>query len=146
MNLGCTFGLTLPRWEKAVCVMIEKAPGNFLLKKLRRIFIMSSDYNLSLGIIMGRRLVWHAEQHALLNENTWGSRPGRAAQDATLMKELTGDTARLTNTPLATFDNDAKACYDCIIMKVALILARRLGTNISISQEVPWNTQSVSGT
>ena len=43
------------------------------------------------------------------------------------MKELTGDTARLTNTPLATFDNDAKACYDRIIMKVALILARRLG-------------------
>ena len=127
MNLGCTFGLTLPRWEKAVCVMIEKAPGNFLLKKLRRIFIMSSDYNLSLGIIMGRRLVWHAEQHALLNENTWGSRPERAAQDATLMKKLTGDTARLTNTPLATFDNDAKACCDRIIMKVALILARRLG-------------------
>ena len=43
------------------------------------------------------------------------------------MKELTYDTARVSNTPLATFDNDAKSCYDRIIMVVALILARRLG-------------------
>ena len=34
MNLGATYGLTLPRWEKTICVMIEKAPGNLLLHKL----------------------------------------------------------------------------------------------------------------
>lgn len=104
---------------------------------------MSSDYNLSLGIIMGRRLVWHAEQNNLLNENTWGSRPGRAAQDATLMKELTGDTSRLTNTPLATFDNDAKACYDRIIMKVALLLARRLGLPSTTAEWMAKTTASM---
>ena len=61
INLGATFGLTLPRWEETVCVMIEKAPGNLLLNKLRRIFIMASDYNLALGTIVGRRLLWRAE-------------------------------------------------------------------------------------
>ena len=47
INLGATYGLSFPRWEKTVCVMIEKSPGNYLLKKLRRIFIMANDYNLS---------------------------------------------------------------------------------------------------
>ena len=53
MNLGCTYGLTLPCWKEAVCVMIEKSLGNFLLQKLRRIFIIPSDYNLILGTVMG---------------------------------------------------------------------------------------------
>ena len=53
MNMGATFGLTLPRWEETICVMIEKSPGNLLLHKLRRIFIMASDYNLALGTIVG---------------------------------------------------------------------------------------------
>ena len=34
INMGATFGLTLPRWEETVCVMIEKSPGNLLLHKL----------------------------------------------------------------------------------------------------------------
>ena len=143
MNMGCTYGLTLPRWKEAVCVMIEKAPGNFLLQKLRRIFIMPSDYNLILGIVMGRRLMWHAEQHRYLNVNLWGSICGRCAPDASMMKELTYDTARLTNTPLATFDNDAKACYDRIIMKVALMLARRLGLPVKTAQWMAETTAAM---
>lgn len=127
MNLGCHFGLTIPRWETAVCTMIEKAPGNFLLHKLRRIFIFASDYNLSLGIIVGRRLVWNAEDKGRIHKDLWGSRTGRSAPDATLMKETTYEVARLTNTPLASFDNDAKSCYDRIVMTVAALLARRQG-------------------
>lgn len=127
MNLGCYFGLTIPRWETAVCTMIEKAPGNFLLHKLRRIFIFASDYNLSMGILIGRRLIWNAEDQNLIHKDLWGSRPGRSAPDAVLMKEMTYETARLTATPLATFDNDAKSCYDRIVMLVAALLARRVG-------------------
>ena len=56
LNLGATYGLSLPRWEKTVCVMIEKSPGNHLLNKLRRIFIMANDYNLAVGSLVGRRL------------------------------------------------------------------------------------------
>ena len=29
--MGATFGLTLPRWEETICVMIEKSPGNLAL-------------------------------------------------------------------------------------------------------------------
>ena len=43
------------------------------------------------------------------------------------MKDLTYLLARTTNTPLATFDNDAKSCYDRIVMIVALLLAFQQG-------------------
>ena len=127
VNLGATFGLTLPRWEETVCVMIEKSPGNLLLHKLRRIFIMANDYNLTLGTIIGRRLLWRAEDLGLIHKDLWGTRQDRSANDAALMKELTFGLARVTNTALATFDNDAKSCYDRVIMTLALIICRQLG-------------------
>ena len=43
------------------------------------------------------------------------------------MKELTYDTARITNNPLATFDNGTRACYNRIIMKVAPLFTFWLG-------------------
>ena len=118
INLGATYGLTLPRWEETICVMIEKSPGNLLLHKLRRIFIMASDYNLALGTIVGRRLLWRAEDLNLLHKDLWGTRKDRSANDAALMKELTFGLARITNTALASFDNDAKSCYDRVVMSV----------------------------
>lgn len=127
MNLDATHGLTLPRWKTAVIAMIEKSPGNFLLHKLRRIALLPSDFNLVMGEIVGRRLVWKAEALKALHNDLWGSRKGRSAPDATFCKELTYMIARLSLTPLATFDNDARACYNQIIMKVAILLARRLG-------------------
>lgn len=127
MNMGASFGLTLPRWRTAVCVLIEKSPGNFLLNKLRRIFILPSDLNLTLGILVGRRLVYRAETLDTLHKDMWGTRPGRSAIDAVCVKELLYSLARLTNTPLATFDNDAKSCYDRIVMTVALLIGRRQG-------------------
>ena len=47
--------------------------------------------------------------------------------DATMMKDMTYFISRETNTPLASFDNDAKLCYDRIVILIALLLARRQG-------------------
>lgn len=35
--------------------------------------------------------------------------------------------SRLTRTPCATFENDAKACYDQIVMNLAALRSRHLG-------------------
>ena len=95
------------------------------LEKLRRIFFLPSDYNICLGMLIGRRLVWNMEATNSTHKDQWGSRPGRSAMDATTMKELTYMIARETNTPLATCDNDAKSCYDRIVILLALLLARQ---------------------
>jgi hypothetical protein len=73
-------------------------------------------------MIFGRHMVDGAEKQNHLHEGQWGSCPGRSAHDALLHKILTYKIARLTRTPLATFDNDAKSCYDRIVMSFALML------------------------
>ena len=77
-------------------------------------------------------MVHGAETRNHLHEGQWGSRPGRSAHDALLHKILSYKVARLTRTPLATFDNDAKSCYDRIVMTFALILCQKDGVPQSI--------------
>jgi hypothetical protein len=42
-----------------------------------------------------------------------------------LLKHLSYDLSRQSRTNLATFDNDASACYDRIIVALATMLAAR---------------------
>jgi hypothetical protein len=72
-------------------------------------------------------LVKEAEELNLLGEAQQGSRKGRRANDAVMLKRLTYDLTRIQRTNLGTFDNDAKSCYDHIINGLAMIVARRLG-------------------
>ena len=73
---------------------------------------MSSDYNLTVGTLVGRQLLWRAEDMEAIHTDLWGTRRDRRANDAALSKELTYGLARITNTLLASFDNDAKSCYN----------------------------------
>jgi hypothetical protein len=107
--------------------MIEKNAGNYQLNKLRTMHLFEADNNWLIGMIFGRRMVHRAEKQNHLHEGQWGSRPGRAALDALLHKMLSCELARLTRTPLATFDNDAKSCCDRIVMVFALMLCQKHG-------------------
>jgi hypothetical protein len=46
--------------------------------------------------------------------------------DPGLLKQLSYDLSRQCRTNLATFDNDASACYNRIIVALATLAARRL--------------------
>jgi hypothetical protein len=105
--------------------MIEKKQGLFLLEKLCTIHLFEADYNWTLGLIFGCRLVHDAENH--LNESQWGSCPGRFTEEAHIHKMLSYKMSRTTRTPLGTLENDAKACYDRIAMLFALILFQKHG-------------------
>jgi hypothetical protein len=72
---------------------------------------------LLLEIIWARRLVWHAHDMNKLNEGQAGSRPGRNSIDVVIQKEMKYLYATLTRTGLAAMDNDAKSCYDRIIIQ-----------------------------
>ena len=43
--------------------------------------------------------------------------------DPVLLKQLSYDLSRQCRTNLATFDNDASACYDRIIVALAMLAA-----------------------
>ena len=115
------------RWRKVTNMMIHKLEGSFNINKLRVIHLFEADYNGLIGILFNRRVLYNAEKRGILNDNQWGARPHRQAEDALLLKELTYNMASMTKTTLATFDNDATGCFDRVPCSVAMISSRRLG-------------------
>lgn len=63
----------------------------------------------------------------MLHKDLWGGRKDRSSPDASYAKELTAKVSRLTHTSLATMDNDAKSCYDRVVMVAAYIMLWRAG-------------------
>ena len=88
--------------------------------------LYEADYNLFLKLQWGSRLVRHGEKHKGLNDQNFGSRKDWTAMDPVLLKQLSYNLSRQSRTNLATFDNDASACYDRIIVALAMLAARRL--------------------
>jgi hypothetical protein len=127
LNVVMQLGLTPTRWCNAISVLLEKDPGSPEINRLRVIHIFEADYNIFLKTMWARRLVERGETANLFGESQQGSRQGRTANDAVLLKRLTYDLSRLLRSNLATFDNDAKSCYDRVINGLAMIAARRLG-------------------
>lgn len=122
INICVATGYVLTRWKTIVSVMLEKIPSQPIIDKLRVIHIFEVEFNAWAGIIFGRRMMWQAELLGALGEEQGGSRKGRSA-----MKFLTFHTSELTRTSLAVMDNDAKACYDRIVMALATKRCESLG-------------------
>ena len=107
--------------------MIEKQPGYPLISKLRALHLFESDFNLLVGILWGRRLLYHGENKGIINEAQYGSRPNKSTTEVLLFKHLTYGIWRMTKTDAASFDNDAKACYDRIVMLFGSLCSRHFG-------------------
>jgi hypothetical protein len=132
LNLALKHGYAWQRWQRIVSTKIPKAAGNMLLNKLRTITLFEPDFNWTQGLVIGRRMIKSAEISDGLHDNQWGTRPGRHALGAVSLKVMSYEIARLTRTPLGSFDMDAASCFDRIIINFAMLLCRRQG--------VPANT------
>jgi len=124
INLALRHGIIYQRWVHINTIMIEKVPGVYHIDKLRALHIFESDLNGVLGILWGRRLMANAEHHKILNEAQHGSRKGRGTDTLLLTKHLTYTLWRLTHSNGMSFDNDAKSCYDRIVMPMALLASQ----------------------
>ena len=127
LNIVTRTGLTPRRWCRAISILLEKDPGRPSINRLRIIHLFEADYNLFLKTLWARRLVQRGEEYKQFGEAQQGSRKGRTANDAVMLKRLTYDLTRIQRTNLGTFDNDAKACYDRIVNGIAMLAAKRLG-------------------
>lgn len=79
------------------------------------------------------RLMHRGEDNKQFGVQQYGSRARKCALDPSMMKRLTYDLTRLQRSNLATFDNDAKRCYDRIVNPIAMFLAsQRLGMHPSL--------------
>jgi hypothetical protein len=120
-------GIAVSRWCNATSVLIEKDTGRPHINRLRIIHLFEADYNFFLKLQWGHRLIQHADELNLLNDGQYGSRPGRMAIEPVMLLQLTTDLCTVLKHNLARFENDASACYDRIIVALAMLAARRCG-------------------
>jgi hypothetical protein len=91
--------------------MLEKDPGNPKIHQLCIIHIYEADYTNLLLSIQWRNLMHLTEdQHHLLNEGQYGSRPHHNAHDPVFIEEMQYEICRASRKPLVKFDSDTTSC------------------------------------
>lgn len=125
-NICTMSGYSLPRWLRSLDVMIPKKIDSHFADKLRLINLMEPCFNHQNGL-HSRRVMYRAEQDQQIAMEQFGSRKHHSAIDHALNKVLTFDYLRLLKRPGIIVANDAKSCYDRIVLMTAYLALRRLG-------------------
>lgn len=127
LNIGVQETIILPRWQKIVNLMLQKLHDNPRIDKLRVIHLMEADINLWTGIVTGRRLLPAALQQDLIGPEQCGSIFHRSTLDVSGVRLFSMLISQLTCTDMGIFDNDAKACYDRIVMSLYYLRSSQIG-------------------
>jgi hypothetical protein len=134
IQIPIKFGFAPKRWCQSLNVMLEKDPGNPMIHRLRIIHLYEADFNWVLKQFWAKRMLKYGEEHEALGEEQHGSRRSRMAIDAVMLKLLTYDNSKTYRSDLMTMDNDAKSCYDRILISLAMLASRRLGMPASVAR------------
>jgi len=121
LNYALKFGYVYARWLGIVMTMFEKDPGSPKLLHLRAIHLYEWDWNLLMGV-KWRHLLHLACDQKFINENCYGSMPGKECIDPVFVKELEYEIARLTRVAVIMNDDDSKANYDRIHAFIANVV------------------------
>ena len=62
LHIATRRGISLQRWRRGLTIMLEKIPGCTLVEKLRAILLMEADYNMLNKLLIGSRMMQHAEE------------------------------------------------------------------------------------
>ena len=127
LNLAIANRIVYDRWKVVINTMIEKIKNKPLIDKFRVIHIIPADLNMTMGTLFGYRMMIQAEELKQLGEEQSGSRKNKDCQDVQHLKHCIFSIVRLSRAHGSTFDNDAKSCFDRIVMLLPSILAQRLG-------------------
>ena len=119
-------GYAPKQWMKGIDSMIPKKKDEWRPGKLRLILLMEARFNQNNKLI-GRKMMQHGEKYGYLAREQFGSRNAKSAIEHALNKRLTIDIARQTKTPAVYIANDAKSCYDRILLMVAYLTMRHMG-------------------
>jgi len=113
-------GISPKRWRHALNVMLEKVAGNCADEKLRIIMLFEADFNNNNKWI-GWAVMHNAEQRLAIAPEQYGSRNHKAAGIQCLNKRLFYDYIRSMHIPAVLCLNDAKSCYNRIILFIAAL-------------------------
>jgi hypothetical protein len=108
--------------------MIYKRPGSIDIESLRVIHLFEADFNLIIGLIFGRRTLYHAIDNGRIPDEQI-ARPYSECIDGLLNKILHIEIAHITKTALGGMDFDAASCFDCIQMNYTLSIYQQHGVS-----------------
>jgi len=119
-------GLMPDRWLCTLNVMLEKIPGNNLVEKLRIIMLFEGDFNNNNKWI-GQAVMKYVEKNNRIAQEQYGSQKRKVAWTQCLNKCLFYNWIRTTKQPAALCSNNAKSCYDCTVLVIAVLCLCQLG-------------------
>jgi len=106
--------------------MLEKLAGNDNIEKLRIIMLFEADFNNNNKGI-GWVMMHLTEKHNLLAPEQYGSQKHKAAITQCLNKCLFYDHHCHTRQPVVLCSNDAKSCFDRIVLIITALSLCCLG-------------------
>ncbi|KAI2501501.1 hypothetical protein MHU86_12946 [Fragilaria crotonensis] len=133
LNYALERGYSYKRWQTIANTILFKDPDNVRLHRTRVIHIYEADFNLALGI-KWRIQMYQAEALAALNDGQYGSRPRRNATDPVFIEELQCEISRATRRSVVLINYDALACFDRMIQNAAMIVSRKFGVPLPVTQ------------
>ena len=141
--LGITHGFYLRRWTSIIIVMIYKTAGSIAFEDLCIIGLFEADVNLAIGILFGRRAIFHQIDNKHMHPGQYG-RPGGKCQDVAFARTLQYHVSKYTQTPMENFESNAEAFFDWIMMAFALLFFSICGAPVSalkMLKKVLFNTE-----
>jgi Reverse transcriptase (RNA-dependent DNA polymerase). len=120
-------------WRTGIDSMIPKKTADLRPEKLRLILLLDARFNHGNKLI-GKKMMEYGEKHNLLAPEQYGSRKSKSAIDHATNKKFTLDILRQSKTNAIYIANDAKSCYDRIILMVAYLTMRNFGIPALVAQ------------
>ncbi len=133
INYALERGYSYRRWQTIANTMLLKHPGSVKIHRTCVIHIYEADFNLILGL-KWRMALYQAEESKQLHDRQYGSRPRRNAIDPVMIEEIQFEISRLSRRTFIQTNYDATACYDRIVLNMAMIASRRFGVAKSVTE------------
>jgi hypothetical protein len=119
-------GYSPKTWQWGIDSMIPKKVADLRPEKLRLILLMDARFNHNNKLI-GKKMMEYGEANNLLAPEQFGSRHHKSAIEHAVNKRLAMDIIRQSGTDAVYVANDAKSCYDRILLIVAYLTMRKFG-------------------
>ena len=119
-------GYSPEQWQKCTNAMLKKKANDMRPGKLRLITLMDAVFNHNNKLI-GKQMMRNGENHNLIAIEQYGSRKHKSAIDHALNKVLTLDISRQKREALIFTANDARSCYDRIVLLAAYCAMIKFG-------------------
>jgi len=130
MELAVMHTHTYDRWKTIWTLLLEKDPGNPKIDQLRTIHLYEADYNLLLKWFSSKGFILCSKKAHRITDSQGGGQAGHSAIDLVITKVLSYKVADILRMRVIIVDNDATACFNCMIEAPNNLACLQHGANL----------------